>query len=215
MSDFKEHYDNKKEVYGISKTRKKKIFQLLGDVKYKKILDFGCGGGHLGKVFMGDGNYVCGVDISRKSVDVAKKVINEAVCIDAQQEKLPYKDEFFDIIIMGEIIEHLLEPERVMLEIKRVLNKDGFVIITTPNFLVFSNRIKMLLGKFEYTETGFLDRGHVHFFQFDSFRKMIDGSGLKVDMYNNVYHGKIPEFMGRLWPNLFAFQIVAKVSKKK
>ena len=215
QNNFKDHYNNKNEVYGISKTRMEKILQLFGDAKNRKILDVGCGEGHLGKIFVDNGHNVYGVDISDKSIEIAKKVLYEAVCVDMQKENLPYKDDFFDVIILGEVVEHLLLPEKILLEIKRVLKNNGFIIITTPNFLVFSNRIKILMGKFEYTESGFLDRGHIHFFHIDSFKKMIESLGLKVDAFNNVYYGRVPEFIARIWPKSFTYQIVAKVSKKQ
>lgn len=215
MNNLKKYYDGKKEVYGINQTRKKKMIQLLGNLVNKKILDVGCGNGHFGKEFINNGNSVFGVDISEKSVEVAKKYLSDAKCTDIQQDRLPYEDNFFDVIIMGEIIEHLLEPKKALLEIKRVLKNDGFIVITTPNFLVFSNRIRILFGNFEYTETGFLDKSHVHFFHIDSFKKIINELEMEIDCFNNVYHGKIPEFIGRLCPSLFTFQIVVKVNKKK
>mgnify|MGYP001587009636 CR=1 FL=1 len=213
MNKFKKHYNQDSLVYGISPKRKAKIFDLLDNASGKKVLDVGCGEGYLGAEIAKNNNFVVGVDISEKSVGKAKKILHDAMALDLQEEKVPYADKFFDVIVMTEVIEHLLLPEEVFKETKRLLKDDGFMIITTPNFLFFVNRIKILFGQFEYTESGFLDRGHIHFFQIDSFEKMLKQTGLKVDLYNHVYGGRISEFVGRLYPKLFAFQIVAKVSK--
>ncbi len=215
MSEFKKFYNSHNSpIYGISKKRREKIFKLLGNTGNKKILDIGCGEGYLGAAIAKNNNYIVGVDISRKSVEKAKIILNDAVVLDIQEQKVPYPNKYFDVIVITEVIEHLLVPEKVLEEASRLLKDDGFMIITTPNFLLFSNRIKILFGKFEYTKSGFFDRGHIHFFHINSFEKMLKQTELKVVEYDHVYYGKIPELIQKIFPKLFVFQIVAKVSKK-
>jgi 2-polyprenyl-3-methyl-5-hydroxy-6-metoxy-1,4-benzoquinol methylase len=214
MNQFAEHYNQDALVYGVSSTRKKKIFEMIdlhgGPVD---ILDIGCGIGLLGKELRSKGNKVFGVDISVFSIEKAKKNLDAAFVCDIQNDKLPFPEGAFDEVLFTEVIEHLPFPEKTMAEISRVLKPGGFAVITTPNFLVWSNRIHMLFGRFEYTDTGFLDRGHVHFFTMRSMIRAIEEAGLRVAAWNNVYHGKIPEFIGRLRPSLFAFQFVVKAVK--
>lgn len=212
MDVFKKHYNNKEINYGINSVRKRKIFELLGDVKDKKILDIGCATGYLGKEIKEKGaQKVCGIDISENAINEAKKNIDEAVALDIQKDELLFLENYFDAIILSEVIEHLFLPEIAVQKIRKVLKKDGFLIITTPNFLVFSNRIKMFLGKFQYTESGFLDRGHIHFFTYDSLIDFIKKNGFVVMEENNMIHPKIPDFIGKRFPNLFTYQIIIKV----
>lgn len=212
MNGFRKRYNQNDLIYGISKERKEKIFKLLGNATGKKVLDIGCGEGYLGAEISKNGNFVMGIDISEKSIEKAKEVLQDAIAMDLQEEKVPYPGKYFDIIIITEVIEHFLSPEDLFLEAKRLLKNDGFMIITTPNFLIFSNRINILFGRFKYTESGFLDRGHIHFFHIKSFEEMLKKTGLKVDLYNHVYRGRISKLIGWLYPKLFAFQIAAKVS---
>lgn len=88
------------------------------------------------------------------------------------------------------------------------------MILTTPNFLVWTNRIKMMFGKFAYTETGFFDRGHVHFYTLQMLVKDLTGAGFVIAETNHIMHPKIPDFIGSMWPSLFAFQFVVKALKK-
>jgi 2-polyprenyl-3-methyl-5-hydroxy-6-metoxy-1,4-benzoquinol methylase len=213
MSEYSTYYNQEHIVYGMSSTRKKMILEAMGDISGWRILDIGCGVGILGSEMKKRGSVVEGVDISAASVDAAKKVIDGAHVSDIQNEKLPFDDASFDVAVCTEVVEHLLFPENVMSEAHRVLKPGGFVIITTPNFLVWSNRLRMLFGRFDYTETGFLDRGHVHFFTEGSLSHMLGNAGLRIISAHHVYQHRVPAWLGRLRPSLFAFQFVVKAVK--
>jgi 2-polyprenyl-3-methyl-5-hydroxy-6-metoxy-1,4-benzoquinol methylase len=211
MDIYRKHY-NKKTDYGISSTRKRKIMELLGDVAGKKVLDVGCGSGILGNEIKKKGaREVVGADISAGAIKEASKVLGKAVVADLQTERLDYADGYFDVIVIAEVLEHVLYPENVVKEAKRLLKDDGFIIISTPNFLIFSNRIRMLFGQFEYTEDGFLDRGHVHFFTLPSLKKFLNINGLKIVKENHTIHDRFPEWFGKLFSSLFSFQLIIKI----
>lgn len=78
-------------------------------------------------------------------------------------QKMPYKDEMFDTVIAGELIEHLENPEKFLLESKRVLKDNGILIITTPNKKSWSNRI---FGNYN------LER-HISLFNFGGIKKLV------------------------------------------
>ena len=56
-------------------------------------------------------------------------------------EKIPFEKKFFDSVVAGELIEHLKKPELFVKEAKRVLKKNGVLVLTTPNRKSFVNRI--------------------------------------------------------------------------
>jgi SAM-dependent methyltransferase len=187
---------------------------LIGDVKNKKVLDIGCASGYLGKeIKEKEAREVVGIDISENQIKEAENNLDKAFVIDIQTEKIPLENKYFDIVLLPEVIEHLFKTEDTAREIRRVLKDDGFVIITTPNFLVFSNRIKMLFGRFDYEDSGVFDRGHIHFFSRFSLLKFIKENGFELLEENSIFHPKIPKFLAKLFPNLFVFQIIIKVKK--
>ena len=61
-------------------------------------------------------------------------------------DPLNFENESFDLIILGEVIEHLYDPDRVLQECSRILKPNGVLLITTPNLLSWYNRILMVLG---------------------------------------------------------------------
>jgi len=216
MDVFKQYYDTMDFKYGVSKSRRKKILSLLGDPSNKKVLDVGCAGGYLGEEIKKMGaKEVVGIDLSERAIAEAKKRIDGAFAIDIQNTAVPFEDGHFDVIIFSEVIEHLIFPEKALQELKRVLRADGAIIITTPNLLVFSNRMRMLFGVFEYKDFTFFERGHIHFFTVDSLKKAIAQEGFRLDKMDNLIHPKIPVWLGKIFPNLFVYQAIFKIKKNE
>lgn len=213
MSYLTDQYQNKElDYFTMSKTRKKQIIDLIGEVKDQKILDLGCGAGELGEYFKNSGNYVVGVEVSSVALEAARKRLNEVLVIDLEAEVLPESlvNQKFNIIIAAEIIEHLLYPEKLLTKLKSLLTPTGFLIITTPNFLVWSNRLKMLFGKFAYQTGGFWCRDHIHFFTLPELRKTLIDNHWQIIAENHLRHPKIPKFFAKIYPSLFAFQLILK-----
>ena len=107
-----------------------KLFSLLKKIENSKILDLGCGHGFFSK-YLAERNEVYALDVedfSRFFKNTNVKFIQH----DADK-KLPFKDGFFDVVIANEVLEHLLNLDLVLSEIKRVLKKNGTLIADVPN----------------------------------------------------------------------------------
>jgi 2-polyprenyl-3-methyl-5-hydroxy-6-metoxy-1,4-benzoquinol methylase len=205
-----DYYSNKIE-YDPNKTRINNILELMGDIKGKKILDLGCGNGKMGKKFKERGARVYGCEISEKITATARQNLDEAFVFDVEKDDFNLLDKDYDFIVASEIIEHLFLPEEFLLNLKKIISKNCRVIITTPNFLVWTNRIRMLFGQFAYTERGFIDESHIHFFSYNSLRKLIKKTGFIIEREENIIHPRIPVWFGRLMPNLFSYQVIVKL----
>lgn len=114
----------------------------------KRILDIGCLDGTysiiLGKHLYA--NEVHGVDISEANVINARGKGCEALVFDLDSGTLPFSDASFDFIHVGDIIEHLYNPDNLLREIRRLLTIKGICIVTTPNLAALANRIALLFG---------------------------------------------------------------------
>lgn len=208
-------YYNNKEQYSPSGERVRRVARILGnDISGKKVLDIGCGDGRMGEVLKEKGAVVFGTDISEKAVEKAAHVLDKAFIFNAEEGNFSCLDNDFDIIISSEVIEHLFNPKNFLLALRNIMKKDAVMVITTPNFLMWTNRIRMFFGEFEYTETGFLDEGHIHFFTYNSLRKLLELTGFEIVQEDHIIHPKVPHWIGILNPNLFAFQLVIKVKIK-
>ena len=97
-----------------------------------KVLDVGCSCGTLHSLISNKNVY--GLDIEDCGNIKENFYIGDA-------QGMPFDDNFFDTVVAGELIEHLENPEKFLTEAKRVLKKDGILIISTPNKKSLVNRI--------------------------------------------------------------------------
>lgn len=106
----------------------------------KRILDIGCGDGRLtyllGKAFPSAA--VTGVDSEIRGIEIARERIKQRGQSNIKFEvnadgRFDFKQDAFDLIVMTDVIEHLLQPVEMLAEISRMLSPDGTSIITTPN----------------------------------------------------------------------------------
>lgn len=130
----------------------------------KRILDIGCGDGALTYLLSRQKEaYVIGIDPSIEAINFAKEKTRNTKNIEfiiASAYNLPFADDSIDYVVSSDVIEHLQQPEKMLLEIKRAYNGNGNVIITTPIRLTerpldrmhiyefFESDLKKLLGKF-------------------------------------------------------------------
>ena len=109
---------------------RKNILEKTNNPESKVLLDFGAGRGYVKYLnFKGIFSKTVGVDISPSVFK--NSFLDEAKIITGG--KLPYEDNFFDIIISDNTVEHLDDPYETFLEINRVLKKNGTFFFKTPN----------------------------------------------------------------------------------
>lgn len=196
--------------------RESKLLSLISeDIKNKFIMDVGCSTGYLGQKLEKLGAKVTGIDISQKAIKEAQKVLTNTKVVDLNNSgRTPFKDNTFDIVIASEIIEHLFQPANTLKEFYRVLKSDGQLILSTPNFLYWGNRLKFLIGQFKYTQSGMFDEGHIHFYTYQSLREDLADAGFEIDKENHVFAGgNLLNFIRSKFPALFAYQFVLKCQK--
>lgn len=107
------------------------LFKTLFSESRPFLLDIGCGDGRKISVFRDAVSSIVGTDVSIEALKVkASKDLAPVVC---RGEHLPFKDSSFEAITCFHVIEHVAERERVLLEVYRVLKKDGWLLLVTPN----------------------------------------------------------------------------------
>ena len=118
--------------------RAKFIFREIEKHRPKTILDIGCGRGFYLKTISlyTFPQEIHGIDINREYLEKAKRICSDKRIKVKQGSiyKLSYRDNYFDFIICSEVLEHLSDDEKALLEVKRVLKPSGFLIITVPKY---------------------------------------------------------------------------------
>ncbi|MCL5985047.1 MAG: class I SAM-dependent methyltransferase [Actinobacteria bacterium] len=176
-----------------------------------KVLDVGCGDGTISRIVQDAGNDVYAIDISETAVQLAKAKGINAIRIDLENEdKLPFEDDFFDVAIMAEIIEHFFDTDYFLAKIKRVLKNGGHIVLTTPNLASLGRRLLLLWGRDPLTEVRIEDNsaGHVRYFTKETLFQILKANNFKiVNFYSDVVNfdnsGRIYSIMlARLIPTL-------------
>ncbi len=126
--------------------------ELLGNVKGKKILDFGCGSGIYAKLLTKKGAKVSGFDISEKMLAIARKENPKLDLRYGSGYNIPFKGRF-DIVLASLTIHYLKDWDKVFQEVRRVLKKGGFFVFSTGNS-VSEIMEKIVLNGKEYRVLG-------------------------------------------------------------
>jgi SAM-dependent methyltransferase len=147
----------------------------------KAILDVGCAAGAMGQALLAMGaREVVGLDIMADAIKVARHHVTTAYRVDLNTlPELPFPEQYFDIAIFADVLEHLADPERIVRHLQRWIRPGGEVVCSIPNVRNESVLLPLLVsGAWEYTDAGILDRTHLRFFTLSSIQSFIHRLGL-------------------------------------
>ena len=169
------HLDNDNTSHAI-------LIRLTG--RSKNVLDVGCARGYLGEILIRQFDCTTsGIETDPEAAQIAREVYQEVVVGDVEDlsvfERLQYQP--FDVVIFGDVLEHLRQPERVLRTVRQHLQPEGYVLVSLPNVVTLRLRLRFLRGKFEYTDQGIMDRTHLRFFTLRTAKDMIGDCGYTID----------------------------------
>ena len=134
-------------IFGWGQQKRLDLIKRYVDFKGKKVLDVGSGIGMYSGKFLEEGAEVFGIDIDKENIKIAKELFPKAHFLLSQSESLPFQDDFFDIVFLNEVLEHVQDDRKTIQECLRVLKKRGRVIIFSPNRLFPFETHGIYLGK--------------------------------------------------------------------
>lgn len=153
-----------------------------------QVLDVGCAGGVLARALSTRGCRVWGIDHDAEAAEEARPYLEKLVVADL--DEAPLTDHFergaFDVLVFGDVLEHVVDPARVLREALPLLTDTGRVVCSIPNVAHGSLRLAHLQGRWAYTRTGLLDRTHLRFFDRDGVRALHAEVGLTVEELRGV-----------------------------
>jgi SAM-dependent methyltransferase len=165
------------------------VFELLGNVKNKKILDFGCGSGIYAKILTKKGAIVKGFDVSEEMIKIAKKDNPKIDLRIGSGYKIPFKEKF-DIVIACLVLDYFEDWNKVFKEVSKVLDKNGIFIFSIGNpvsecctkIIVDGEKLR-ILGKRNYFEEKKL---YAHWKTSDG-KAGVDNLDIKIPSYHKTY----------------------------
>lgn len=145
----------------------------------KRVLDVGCANGYLARVLVEHGCTVSGVEFDRAAAEEARPVLQDLVVGDLEQLDLATElgTGRFDVVVFGDVLEHLRDPLPVLRAARELLAPDGCVVISIPNIAHGDVRLQLLQGRFDYRPLGLLDSTHIRFFTRDNLKALLRDAG--------------------------------------
>lgn len=163
---------------------------MLNNIKeHSRILEFGCANGRMTQCLSEEMH--CKVDIveyDKELFEMAFPYANDGVQGDilAFEWCKRFADRKYDYIIFADVLEHLRNPLRVLKECKKFLRENGIIWISVPNIAHNDIIINLIEGRFNYSETGLLDKTHVYFFTAQTAREMFEKAGFVIAYEDSI-----------------------------
>jgi O-antigen biosynthesis protein len=150
------------------------------------ILEVGCSSGYLGAALKEVGHQVFGVEPSHEAAQAAANVLDNVFEGTVQDFFLQFSDLKFDVVIYGDVLEHLANPKEILDLTRKQLTSTGVVIASVPNVAHICIRAMLLEGRWDYAELGIMDRTHLRFFTKKTLIELFTNSAYNVTNINST-----------------------------
>jgi 2-polyprenyl-3-methyl-5-hydroxy-6-metoxy-1,4-benzoquinol methylase len=179
----------------------------------QKILEIGAGAGNT-LLFIKESNLaeeVMGVELMEiANSNQTNPLIDKFQIANIEQENIQAPEEYFDIIICADVLEHLVDPWSIIDKVSRCLKKDGLLIVSIPNIREWKTLFKVIFrGDFSYQSSGgIMDKTHLRFFCKKNIYQMLNTPILST-IYSkpNFMLKVVPEGKKRRIFNLLTFRL--------
>lgn len=164
-----------------------RLLRLVG--RGKRVLECGCSTGYFSKVLKEQLDCaVTGIELSEQAALEAGRYCARVVTGDMEQMDFSalLRGERFEVIMFGDVLEHLRDPGRVLAGIRPFLAEGGYVLASVPNVAHISVALELLKGRFDYRSLGILDDSHIRFFTKKSILALFRNSGFEIDLWERV-----------------------------
>lgn len=190
--------------------------------RISRALDVGCGEGGLGHALRQRGVEVWGIEKHPEAARRAQEKLDRVLCADIETVQLPDTAlGTFDCLVYADILEHLRDPWSILRSHQRYLKPEGCVIASIPNIRYYRTlRDLVFRGRWEYTDSGILDKTHLRFFTLDSIRRLFEETGFElVSIHRNIVASRNKRVLNQLCGGLlqefltFQYYVVARARR--
>lgn len=144
-----------------------------------KVLDVGAASGTLARMCQNKNLRLFGIEPNPDWAQIASPLY-EKVWICSISDIDPELLRGFDVVVLGDILEHLSDPQAVLQKLVESQSPNSLFLISIPNIANLWVRLHLLLGHFEYADRGILDRTHLRFFTRKTLITMVKSTGLDI-----------------------------------
>jgi O-antigen biosynthesis protein len=148
-----------------------------------RVLEVGCGEGEFARSLRAARQpsklEIVGVELCKGPAQRAANVLDTVLVGNVEQLDLPYED-YFDCVIFADVLEHLIDPWKMLSRARRLLRREGCIVASIPNVQHWTVLANLMLGNWEYCDFGLMDNTHLRFFTRKSIKTLFNSSGFKL-----------------------------------
>ena len=145
-----------------------------------RVLDLGFGAGLLARRIRHRCRFLAGIELDPDAAREGAQYFDAAIIGDLLEGLRGPWDAPFDVVVAGDVLEHLPDPEIALEVLRPLLAPGGVLLASLPNVANVTVRASLLTGRFDYADRGILDRSHLRFFTRKSARALFEGRGWRV-----------------------------------
>lgn len=150
----------------------------------KKIIEIGTGSGALARAYksINPDTFYIGVEIDPDYSKLSARYCDSIYLEDFEKPSRELLNQLHDcdLVIFSDVLEHMYNPWKVIEVLSKSLPMHGSVIASIPNVQHWSIQKSLLLGEFNYTESGLLDKTHIRFFTKKTMQKLFIDNGFFI-----------------------------------
>src|SRR6266542_757629 len=152
----------------------------------KKVLEVGPATGYITEAIRQRGCRVTCIERDPAAAEVAAEFCERMIV--GNVEEINFREAFgqdkFDVIMFGDVLEHLVEPKVVLEKVKELIAPEGRVLASVPNVAHGSVRLALLRGEFRYSDLGLLDKTHLRFFTRQTLDELFREAGYTIALWS-------------------------------
>ena len=148
-----------------------------------RLLEVGCGNGRTASVMKAEGKcgWCCGIELCEEPAAEARTRLDQVIVGNIERLELDLAEKSFDILILSEVLEHLVDPGTVLQKLRRFLKPGAIILAGSPNVCHHSVVRMMLAGRWQYESKGIMDATHLRWFTAGTYRELFENNGYMVD----------------------------------
>jgi len=177
------HVDYSEKPVGYFNGARKPFVDRLPHNPAGRLLEIGAGSGETAAYAIAEGKcgWCCGVELCEAPALEARKKLQQVIVGDVERIEFDFPEGYFDVLLMSEVLEHLVDPWAVLRRLHRLLKPGSLVIAGSPNACHYSVILTLLQGRWRYEPSGIFDATHLRWFSPASYSQMFEDCGFCVD----------------------------------
>lgn len=158
-----------------------KVVRLVGSGR--RVLELGSGPGMITRLLKANNCHIVALELDEKAIEIVSQFCDQVHRCNLNDSDWPSKvnqSEKFEVIVAGDVLEHLYDPWTTLSNLQPLLASGGSIVLSLPHVGHNAVIACLMAGDFGYQPWGLLDKTHIRFFGIANIQQLFDGAGFKI-----------------------------------